>query len=584
MPENLKHFMCRNVNVHHVGRIPLRQHLPSSTPSNPSPTSSKTRSPSPSTNTEEFSQQSDKFHRGQLASASPSANSPTTSAVVVPLPFVIQQQSKPKSVKHRKSRSHSPLPVVHHTQTIRLDIKLGSQDNYEVDVTALALRDIGQRAPTLTVPLDEPAGSSDSEKDSDDHAPSKTPDKEKKGKRRPRGAEYDLTDPFIDNSDLGIDDRTHFPQTKQKGFYISCGEVELLVPEKSPRKPRSAAKPFIQPLSQTVSQSCTPTTEVSECTADFPILLDDSDEEEGSKRSLKRDRPSSPSITVADAHDSETDQKRSKKARRSASTDASNSSSPSPQNATSYRFSDSLEASFDELKIEAAKEKWEVKGRFPLSLNLKLRILATDAIWNGEYNEHFFARMPLIFPYNEYTMTKLIKRFVYDDHYGLLKYRRDELLDKLKVLADKGFEQAETEWEKNVRNWKKRVAKDSTVSKNNAYDQPDDTTDDHDDQEKEGPGGSGGWSGKETKEKEPQKKYRLTEEMKTIFWKLYCQAEYEEGVISGGNGLNDIEFGMIVAAFPKGWMTSGNISRDSTLPQPASLVVNWLLFRTELLV
>lgn len=43
-----------------------------------------------------------------------------------------------------------------------------------------------------------------------------------------RNADYDLNDPFIDDSELAIDDRTHFAQTKQQGFYVSSGEVALL--------------------------------------------------------------------------------------------------------------------------------------------------------------------------------------------------------------------------------------------------------------------------------------------------------------------------------------------------------------------
>ena len=39
---------------------------------------------------------------------------------------------------------------------------------------------------------------------------------------------YDLNDPFIDDSDLAVDERTFFAQTKQQGFYVSSGEVALL--------------------------------------------------------------------------------------------------------------------------------------------------------------------------------------------------------------------------------------------------------------------------------------------------------------------------------------------------------------------
>lgn len=49
---------------------------------------------------------------------------------------------------------------------------------------------------------------------------------------------YDLTDPFIDDSELAIDERTFIAQTKQQGFYVFSGEVALLK-EKTQRKPKS---------------------------------------------------------------------------------------------------------------------------------------------------------------------------------------------------------------------------------------------------------------------------------------------------------------------------------------------------------
>lgn len=39
---------------------------------------------------------------------------------------------------------------------------------------------------------------------------------------------YDVHDPFIDDSELALDERTYFAQTKQQGFYVSSGEVALL--------------------------------------------------------------------------------------------------------------------------------------------------------------------------------------------------------------------------------------------------------------------------------------------------------------------------------------------------------------------
>ncbi|GJJ11503.1 hypothetical protein Clacol_005736 [Clathrus columnatus] len=548
----------------------LRLQQPPSSHSSPSnPRRTLTRSPSASpTNDEEGQEQFIDVDGGQLGSAPPPdtpQESPTNNPPAAPLSSV--QQSKPKSVKHRKSRSPSPLPVVHPPplQTIRLDIKLGGPDNYEVDITALAL-DAGQRPPTPLLPLPKP-DSSDSEEDSDHHPPSKTPPpQEKKGKKKASfrtnpglPAKYDLTDPFIDDSDLGIDDRTHFPQTKQKGFYVSSGEVALLVPE-------NAATANIQPLSQTVSRPRTPqpqpqsqpppTIKPPDGTADSPIPLVEDDEHKQSQ-SLKRNRSASPPVTDAPL-DSDAGRKRTKKARPPASTEVSTTAVSAPpsrshRNASSHRFSDELEASFDALKIAIAEENWEVKGKFPPTMKPKLQQLALQAIIQGEYNEHFFARMPLIFPYNKFTMTKLIKRLVYNDHHKLLITRQDELLAELKVLADTGFEQAKLEWEKNVQNWKDRTAKGSAAP--DSTNQPDDTMDDHDDPDKETKEGVGAnsSSARDAKDKEPPKKYRLTEKMNQL-----------EGIpdVVSEQGMRKGLYQKIIAAFPEGWMTSGNISRD----------------------
>jgi len=39
---------------------------------------------------------------------------------------------------------------------------------------------------------------------------------------------YDTSDPFIDDSELALDERQFFAQTKQQGFYVSSGEVALM--------------------------------------------------------------------------------------------------------------------------------------------------------------------------------------------------------------------------------------------------------------------------------------------------------------------------------------------------------------------
>ena len=40
--------------------------------------------------------------------------------------------------------------------------------------------------------------------------------------------DYDLEDPFIDDSELLIDAPTHFGRPKKEGFFVHSGPLELL--------------------------------------------------------------------------------------------------------------------------------------------------------------------------------------------------------------------------------------------------------------------------------------------------------------------------------------------------------------------
>ena len=111
-------------------------------------------------------------------------------------------------------------------------------------------------------------------------------------KRKNLGTEYyDLTDPFIDDSELAIDERTFIAQTKQQGFYVFSGEVALLK-EKSLRKPKSkksalpAPEPIAGPSNYPHVLSHSNNSQVQpQGSKDVPIaLLSDSEETSGKRR------------------------------------------------------------------------------------------------------------------------------------------------------------------------------------------------------------------------------------------------------------------------------------------------------------
>ncbi|CAE6335914.1 unnamed protein product [Rhizoctonia solani] len=210
---------------------------------------------------------------------------PQTTPVTAPTePAPEPNNLKPKKKKRRVSRSPSPPPAPPPPMlTVRLEWKLPKpgtnehNESYAVNVREMS-RETGQRHAT-------PVPSRRMDDDSDDegvkgdtsarHAtpvPSRRMDddsddegvkgdtsavegggkeiKKKRKKRREEETEYDLSDAFIDDSDLQRDSRTHFAQTKQQGFYVSSGEVALVKDKAVPKPRKRASNAPSKPLSK----------------------------------------------------------------------------------------------------------------------------------------------------------------------------------------------------------------------------------------------------------------------------------------------------------------------------------------------
>lgn len=179
---------------------------------------------------------------------------PESTATASALPPASQ---KPKSVRKQRSPSPElpPPPPPPVFRTIRLEIPLGGPDNYAVDITKLA-KETGQRPPT---PPPVKRDISDSEDDEEDRLKKGiiSTGKGKAGRKKNLASEYyDVNDPFIDDSELAVDERTYFAQTKQQGFYVSSGEVALLK-DKTPKKSKAkrVVVPTIIPLAGSQSMN-----------------------------------------------------------------------------------------------------------------------------------------------------------------------------------------------------------------------------------------------------------------------------------------------------------------------------------------
>ncbi|KIL59783.1 hypothetical protein M378DRAFT_14543 [Amanita muscaria Koide BX008] len=479
-------------------------------------------------------------------------------------------------------------------QTIRLEITLGGPEKYEVDVAAMA-KQSGQRPPTPVVQTKPEEVSSGGESDVQEGK------KKKRKRKKNTGSEYyDITDPFIDDSELAIDERTWFAQTKQQGFYVSSGEVALLK-DKS-KKPKSKKPASTVPISTTNPTATTSTANTTTNTSskskqenggsrDYPIPVGDEStamddgsggantsslksDEDGEEVGQKRKRY----ITVVD---------HSGKRRKVVDVNS---------------FPVEMQVEIEALKEVIAKENWAQKGKFPTGLKPLLANIAMLAVKSGEYEDHFFNLMPTLFPYNKFTMMKLIKRTVFQDHVKYLVDKQEILLKELTELAKAGFAKAEEEWEKSVQAWDKRQEKArleaaAAAAGGGAGGEPDGDvsaaatptrhpTEEMDvdgesarekDKDKDKDGGGGGQAPATAPGKDshpPSKKYRLTESMKAIVWQLVmlsnecCRLENEKNSLEGSviqvseQGSRKVLYQKIVAAFPEGWMSSGQISRD----------------------
>lgn len=194
----------------------------------------------------------------------------------------------------------------------------------------------------------------------------------------------------------------------------------------------------------------------------------------------------------------------------------------------------------EELQAAIAREDWTTKGKFPPTIKPILAKAALLAIEHDEYDDDFFNLMPTLFPYNKFTMTKLIKRTIFADHTKLLQQRQDKLLVDLANHAKEGFKKAEEYWEHTVVLWdRRRLAKKEAGgagAEGAASDTPMPSTRPPTPQAGEDKGDEKDVDATavEKDAEPPQKKYRLTDQLKGIIWELVilsnecCRLENEK--------------------------------------------------------
>ncbi|KAI0076864.1 hypothetical protein K474DRAFT_1675275 [Panus rudis PR-1116 ss-1] len=525
-----------------------------------------------------------------------------------------------------KARSPSPTPPPPPArpplQTVRLEIKLGGPENYEVDISQLC-KAAGLRSET-PVPAKRDT-SDDSNSEGDDEGDGKP--KEKKRRKRNNASDYyDVSDPFIDDSELAQEERTYFAQTKQQGFYVSSGQVALLDAKPPPsKKPKSRKINILKPaasVSAALSSASLPSSLAplslngASTSTSSPGAVQDAAIPvaaaiaNGVKPEGSRDAP----ISLMSDIDEEKISAGGSAVKRKLEGEAGEGNSTASQGKKKRKvveirpFHPEIEAGLEQLREairKATAESWEQKGKFPPALKPLLAQVALKAVILNEYDDNFFNMMPKLFPYNKFTMLKLIKRTIWRDHVNLLQERQNAILEELRVMAEEGFPKAKEEWEKSVVAWEKRQERlkaggdantgghsaddtpaptdaanttPQTASNNLPVPQRDDggneTGMEHDDAGGHGGSGAGGKGGVNRDAHPPAKRYKLTDRMKERIWDLVClsnemcRIENEKNQLENNNtvisdqGARKALYQKIVSVFPEGWLTTGQISRD----------------------
>lgn len=287
---------------------------------------------------------------------------------------------------------------------------------------------------------------------------------------------YDTKDPFVDDSELGVDEPTHTVRTQADGFYVAQGAVELARAKASAMPSSKSASAFrsslggsvgrswasgrsnkllakraasrrlqltTQPPSSAKSPSKSPTGDSSAQKDEFPPPAHAADAVKEGAAPV----PNAPSAPKPDT--SVAKEALASPASRPASPLAA---APSKEDKKKAKYPTrpvhpQLQAMFDHLKQLVSKSSFAVKTKFPPELKPPLIETAKLAVELDEYDDNFFNYLPSIFPYNRFTMMKLTKREFFHKHMAYYKELQEEHMDKLYKLIEESFPTQVTEYE-----------------------------------------------------------------------------------------------------------------------------------------
>ncbi|KAH8920376.1 hypothetical protein BT69DRAFT_413281 [Atractiella rhizophila] len=215
-----------------------------------------------------------------------------------------------------------------------------------------------------------------------------------------------------------------------------------------------------------------------------------------------------------------------------------------------------------ELKPMVAKESFVPKNKFPPDLKPPLIELSWLALELDRYDDDFFLLLTTIFPYNQFTMKKLVKREIFDRRIKQYTELQQESERRLKDLVAKDFPRQKAAYEEQLREHSRAIANAEVVMHSlptgevvpGSYDV------------------NGQWVSHQASE--PKKKFKMSEEMKA---ELITMVKLENDMSELRSEKFELEkmgetwsdlvarkalYGRLMNLWPEeGWITTNDFSR-----------------------
>ncbi|PWN33508.1 uncharacterized protein FA14DRAFT_62902 [Meira miltonrushii] len=280
--------------------------------------------------------------------------------------------------------------------------------------------------------------------------------------------EYDTKDPFVDDSELNVDEPTYSAKPSASGFFVVEGEIELEEVERSKLEAQreellllNAGKRGQMPAGFGQTDPGPDGTDAGGAGAIYVEKGADATNASVINTMLSRYAdvlkiaPLSEEEQAEEAKEGETENGK----------DGERSAPFAPIQAIKYPTKPvprRLEKEFIHLRQLAAKESWLKKSKFPPDLRDPLVRASMVAIALDEFNDNFFNWLPQIFPYNRHTLNKYVRRQTYNDHVALMKTFMDMQEKGMKRQIDSIHEEMTKSFDEAMIAWQARGSRDGT--------------------------------------------------------------------------------------------------------------------------